>query len=114
MRMRSAVVSLLAIALFAWFLSRANLGDVWLQVRRARVDLLVLAVACVGLTYWARALRWQYLLAPLGGARFRTAFRTTVIGFAALALLPARAGDLLRPYLLARQEGLRASATFAT
>ena len=41
-------------------------------------------------------------------------FRTTVIGFAALAVLPARVGDVLRPYLLARQEGLPPSATFAT
>jgi glycosyltransferase 2 family protein len=114
MKIRTAVVSLLAIALFAWFLSRANLGDVWAQVGRARVDLLLAAVLCVGVTYWARALRWQYLLAPIGPTRFRTAFRATVIGFAALSILPARAGDLLRPYLLARQEGLSAPATFAT
>jgi uncharacterized protein (TIRG00374 family) len=58
--------------------------------------------------------RWQHLLAPIGPTRFRTAFRTTIIGFAALSVLPARAGDLLRPYLLARQEGLSAPATFAT
>ena len=30
------------------------------------------------------------------------------------SLLPARAGELLRPYLLARKEGLSATATFAT
>ena len=29
-------------------------------------------------------------------------------------MLPARAGDVLRPYLLARQEGLSTSATLAT
>ena len=114
MRIRTALVSLLAIALFAWFLSSANLGDVWTQVRRARVDMLMGAVLCVAVTYWARAVRWQHLLAPIGPTRFRTAFRTTVIGFAALSLLPARAGDILRPYLLARQEGLSAPATFAT
>jgi uncharacterized protein (TIRG00374 family) len=114
MRIRTALVSLLAIALFAWFLSSANLGDVWTQVRRARVDLLIAALLCVAATYWARAVRWQHLLAPIGRTRFRTAFRATVIGFAALSVLPARAGDLLRPYLLARQEGLSAPATFAT
>ena len=114
MRIRTALVSLLAIALFAWFLSSANLGDVWTQVQRARVDMLFVALLCVGVTYWARAVRWQHLLAPIGPTRFRTAFRTTIIGFAALSLLPARAGDLLRPYLLARQEGLSAPATFAT
>jgi glycosyltransferase 2 family protein len=114
MGIRTALVSLLAIALFAWFLSSANLGDVWSQVRHARIDLLIAAFVCVGLTYWARAVRWQYLLKPIGHTRFRTAFRATVIGFAALSVLPARAGDLLRPYLLARQEGLSAPATFAT
>ena len=72
------------------------------------------ALGVVAATYWARAVRWRYLLAPIGPTRFRTVFRTTVIGFAALGLLPARAGDVLRPYLLARQEGLSLSSTFAT
>jgi uncharacterized protein (TIRG00374 family) len=43
-----------------------------------------------------------------------TAFRTTVIGFAATFLLPARAGEVIRPYLLSRKEGLNATAAFAT
>ncbi len=114
MRARTALVSLLAIALLAWFLRHANFADVWSQVRRARVDYLAYALGCVAITYWIRACRWQYLLAPLGDTKFRTAFRTTVIGFAALSLLPARAGDLLRPYLLARKENLPVPATFAT
>ena len=37
-----------------------------------------------------------------------------MIGFAASAVLPARAGEVIRPYLLARQEGLSATAAFAT
>jgi uncharacterized protein (TIRG00374 family) len=42
------------------------------------------------------------------------ALRMTVIGFAASAVLPARAGEVLRPWLLARKEGLSATAAFAT
>jgi glycosyltransferase 2 family protein len=114
MRARTVLVSMLAIALFAWFLSHANLAGVWTQVKHARIDLLVAGFLAVVLTYVIRAWRWQYLLHPIGPTRFRTAFRTTVIGFAALGVLPARAGDVLRPYLLARQEGLMVSATFAT
>ena len=114
MRLRTAFVSILALGLVAWFLRHANIADVWAQVRQARVDLLVLAFVCVMLTYWARAIRWHYLLAPVGHTRFRSVFRTTVIGFAALAILPARVGDVLRPYLLARREGLSTTATFAT
>lgn len=114
MKMRTALVLVLAVALFAWFLSHANLVAVWGHIRNARISLLVLGVVFMAVTYWARAIRWQHLLAPVGVTRFRTAFRTTVIGFAALSLLPARAGDLLRPYLLARQEGLSPTSTFAT
>jgi uncharacterized protein (TIRG00374 family) len=111
---RTALVSLLAAGLLVWFLRHANLADVWRQVQRARWDLLVAAFGVVLSTYWARAIRWRYLLSPIGPTRFRTVFRTTVIGFAALGLLPARAGDVLRPYLLSRQEGLSLSSTFAT
>jgi uncharacterized protein (TIRG00374 family) len=107
-------VSVLAIALLAWFLRDANLADVWMHVRAARVDLLILALAFIASTLWIRTIRWRYLLAPIGPTRFRTVFRAGVIGFAALAILPARVGDLLRPYLVARQDGLPMSATLAT
>ncbi len=113
-KVRTALVSVLTVGLLGWFLRNANFADVWLQVRRARMDLVLVALACVGATYWIRVVRWQYLLAPIGATTFRTAFRATVIGFAALSVLPARVGDVLRPYLLARKEGLSASATFAT
>jgi uncharacterized protein (TIRG00374 family) len=111
---RTALVSLLAVGLLLWFLRHANLADVWRQVQHARWDLLVVALLVVAATYWARAVRWRYLLTPIGPTRFRTVFRATVIGFAALGLLPARAGDVLRPYLVARQEGLSLSSAFAT
>ena len=111
---RTLLVSVLAIALFAWFLGHADLNDVWAQLQHARVDLLVAGFGAVILTYVIRAWRWQFLLKPIGRTRFRTTFRTTVIGFAALGLLPARAGDVIRPYLLARQEGLSTPATLAT
>ena len=51
---------------------------------------------------------------PIGPTHFGVAFRTTVIGFAGSFLLPARAGEVIRPYLLARREGLNATAAFAT
>jgi hypothetical protein len=111
---RTGLVSLLAIALFVWFLGHADLVDVWVEVRRARIGYLLVALMFVVVMYYVRAFRWQYLLDPVGPTRFRTAFRTTVIGFAATFLLPARAGDVLRPYLLARQEGLNAASTLAT
>ena len=113
-RVRTVLVLLLTFGLLAFFLRNADFAAVWGETRRARPLLLLAAVIVTGLTYALRALRWQYLLAPLGHTRFSNAFRATVIGFAATFLLPARAGEVIRPYLLARREGLHATAAFAT
>lgn len=113
-RLRAAVVVLLTVALLAYFLRGANLSDVWSVTRHADWGLLLVGVGITLMSYALRALRWQYLLAPIGPTHFGVAFRTTVIGFAASFLLPARAGEVLRPYLLARREQLPATAAFAT
>jgi glycosyltransferase 2 family protein len=112
--LRTFVIVLLTLGLLGLFLRQANLRQVWAEVVTSRVDLLVLALVATAMTYVFRAMRWQYLLRPMGRVRFSTAFRTTVIGFAATALLPARPGEVLRPWLLARREGLSATAAFAT
>jgi uncharacterized protein (TIRG00374 family) len=111
---RTVVVIGLAVGLLAVFLRNADLDQVWAAVRSARADFLAVSLAATVLTFVIRAERWQYLLGPLGPTRFSTVFRTTVIGFAASAVLPARAGEVIRPYLLARREGLSATAAFAT
>ena len=104
----------LAVGLIAFFLRDADYSRVWAGVKSARLDFLILALLATVIAFVIRAERWQYLLAPLGPTRFSKVFKTTVIGFAASAVLPARAGEVVRPYLLARQEGLSATATFAT
>jgi len=108
------LVTVLAVALFAWFLRDASLAGVWAEVRRARPDLLALGTLVMAVGFLLRVIRWQCLLRPVGATRLRTAFRALVMGYAASSLLPARAGDVLRPYVLARQEGLSATSTFAT
>lgn len=111
---RTILVTALAVGLLAFFIRNADLSRVWTQMRGARADLLALTIVLTIAMYLVRAERWQYLLEPLGHTRFWVAFKTTVIGFAATFALPARAGEVLRPYLLARREGLPFTATFAT
>src|SRR5262245_54320679 len=67
-----------------------------------------------------RAIRWRYLLEPLGETTFGESFRATAVGFAASSVLPARAGEVIRPYFLALQvrqehgDGVTATGAFAT
>jgi glycosyltransferase 2 family protein len=112
--LRTAIVVVLAVGMLAWFLNDANLSDVWAEIEHARLEYLALALGSIALVYLLRALRWQYLLLPLGRPHYPIVFKTTVIGFAASTLLPARAGEVIRPYLLARREGFNATAAFAT
>jgi glycosyltransferase 2 family protein len=112
-RLRAVLVLALTIGLLAFFLRGVDLTAVWGETRHADSRLLVLGICVTMLTYGLRAFRWQYLLAPIGPTRFSTAFETTVIGFAASFLVP-RAGEVLRPYLLARREQLPPTAAFAT
>jgi uncharacterized protein (TIRG00374 family) len=113
-RVRTILIFLLTIGLLGFFLRKADPAEVWAETRRADPALLLYSVVVTALTYVVRAWRWQALLAPIGPTRFMVAFETTVIGFAANALIPGRVGEVLRPYLLARRERLNATSAFAT
>ena len=99
--------------LFAWFLRGADMSAVLDQMRRSRRTCCYcrschgsdVPVANGSLAVSAGA-AWPYTVL--------LHIRATMIGFAAMALLPARRGDVLRPYLLARSEGFSATSTFAT
>lgn len=104
--MRSHVRTILVVAAAAGLvaLSFRNV-DVWrvgADIARARPGWLAFALAAGLVNLAIRAYRWQYLLEPLGRPDFGRAFRATVVGFAASAILPARAGEVIRPYFLAR------------
>jgi len=111
---RNLVIAALAVALLALFFRNAHLPAVWQEIRGADLGLLAAAIASMFVNAALRCVRWQYLLEPVGTVSFGNAFRATSIGFAATNLLPARAGEFLRPYVLARREGFSAAAAFAT
>jgi uncharacterized protein (TIRG00374 family) len=113
-RVRTVLIFLLTLGLLGVSFRGTDLAGVWAETRRANRPMLASALIVTALTYGIRAWRWQSLLAPIGATRFVNAFTTTVIGFAANFLLPARAGEVIRPYLLARRENLNAASAFAT
>jgi uncharacterized protein (TIRG00374 family) len=111
---RTFVVLALVVGLLGVFLHSVNLRTVAAEIVRAQPDWLALSLATMFANLAIRALRWQYLLEPLGVASFANAFRATAVGFAASSVLPARAGEIIRPYFLARHERMSATGAFAT
>src|SRR5919202_1839594 len=101
--LRTIVVIALAAALVGLFFRNVDLRRVASDIVHARVEWLALSLATMFLNLAIRTVRWQYLLEPLGRTSFASAFQATAVGFAASSVLPARAGEFIRPYFLARQ-----------
>ena len=112
--LRTIVVLAAAVALVALFLHNVDLWGVLTDIAHARPEWLALSLATMFVNLAIRAWRWQYLLEPLGQTTFGNAFRATAVGYAANSVLPARAGELIRPYFLARHERMSATGAFAT
>ena len=110
----TAIVTALTLSLMIFFFRNASFTQVWQEVLQAEGSLLAIGLLLMSCTYLFRVERWRYLLLPIAPTRFSSAFRATVIGFTVNALLPGRAGEVVRPYVLARQEGLSATSAFAT
>jgi uncharacterized protein (TIRG00374 family) len=111
---RAIVVLAAAAALLAAFLHDVNFGRMVTDIAHARPEWLAVSFFSMFVNMAIRAWRWQYLLEPIGHVTFPNAFRATSVGIAANSLLPARAGELIRPYFLSRHEPVSATAAFAT
>lgn len=102
-------------AFFIWWSLRGlRLGEVWAAARSASYWWLVPGVASYFLGVWARAWRWHYLLRPLKVVPTREIFPMVAIGYMGNNIYPARAGELLRAYVLRRREAVPISASLAT
>jgi uncharacterized protein (TIRG00374 family) len=95
-------------------LRNLHLGDVWAQMRAARYGWILPGVAVYFFGVWARTWRWDYLLRPLKRISLRRLFPVVVIGYMGNNVYPARAGEVIRAYVLRRREGVSISASLAT
>jgi glycosyltransferase 2 family protein len=111
---QTALSLLLAIGLLALFLLHVPLADVWSRIRRMHSGPLLAAVGISIVNVFVRAARWHWILRPTRRIRFRPLFDATAIGFAASTVLPVRAGEVIRPLVLARRTGIPFSAAFAS
>jgi uncharacterized membrane protein YbhN (UPF0104 family) len=63
---------------------------------------------------WFRAWRWKYLLRPLGEMRVSALYPIVIIGFMANNLIPARAGELVRAYIVGERAKVSKMAALGT
>lgn len=99
LRLARPAVSITAVATVAWWGSRQPLPHIPTDARALSLVALALAVYTVGTAL--RAERWRLLMRRrLIPVRRTDAYGLTTVGYMGNNVLPARAGDLLRVYLL--------------
>jgi uncharacterized protein (TIRG00374 family) len=88
-------------------------GTFWAQTGRIRKIHVLHAIALIYIGYVLRALRWKIFLKPVRPqVKVMDLVSPTLIGFTGLALL-GRAGEFIRPYLIARRTELPFSSQLA-
>lgn len=83
-------------------------------LERVGAPSLALFVVCMLGMQWFRATRWRFLLAPIAHVPFRRILTVSFIGFAAILLMPLRAGEIVRPYLIRDKGKLTLAAATGT
>ncbi|WP_460597536.1 lysylphosphatidylglycerol synthase transmembrane domain-containing protein [Geomonas sp. Red276] len=72
------------------------------------------ALVLTFVSYFLRAVRWKFLLLPIKRTRLSNLVSATMIGYMGNNVFPARLGEFMRAYALARRERMEFSAVFAT
>ncbi|HET9424755.1 MAG TPA: lysylphosphatidylglycerol synthase transmembrane domain-containing protein [Gemmatimonadaceae bacterium] len=105
-----ALIGILVSGLFVWLLIRYSGIDwatSWTYVRRANVGLLILSAFAATLIFAIRVPRWRVILPPRPADRrlpFSSLFQSIIIGQMMTNVIPGRAGEIARPYVLSRKE----------
>ncbi|MCL4267433.1 MAG: flippase-like domain-containing protein [Anaerolineae bacterium] len=108
-------LGLLVSAFFMWLALRGlKLGDVWGYMHSARLGWLAPGIVVYFLAVWARTWRWDYMLRPLKHVPLIRLFPVVVIGYMGNNVYPARAGEVLRSFVLREREAIPMSASLAT
>ena len=108
------VTNVISVICLAWTLHGANLGELRHEI--AHLDWRWVAVGVVFdvLVYSWQAWRWILVLKPVKSIPMWDSMRSIYVGLFANEVLPLRAGEIIRCYLLGRWSDIPVSVTLAS
>jgi glycosyltransferase 2 family protein len=107
------VAIIAVIAALWWFVREMDLAALGRALRTAKIWPLAVAAVLNFVCMLGKAACWRIMLAPRHQVATLRLFRYTIAAFAASALAPARAGEVLRVWILKRRDGVPAPETAA-
>ncbi len=90
-----------------------SIDELFDSFAQVEIKYLAMTALLMVLTYAARTLRWQMLVESIQPVRAWDLVSPLMVGFMA-AVLPARAGEFVRAYLLGKSQNISFGSSFAT
>lgn len=106
------LISLASIGLFVRIMP--DVGEVKDAFQQADWWLALLSLPVYFAGLWVRTIRWQYLLRPVKKVPALRLYPVVIIGLMANNLIPARAGELARAYVLGEREKISKTTSLGT
>lgn len=91
-----------------------NLQDVLSDLKQIQLSYVIFFLILIILMQYLRSYRWGVILQPMEKIDQVSLFSVTSVGFLAIAAIPARIGELARPYLISRRSSIKMSAALGT
>ncbi len=101
-------------AILAYLFAKLDWAEVWLQLRKVNPWYQILLFGMFILMLWMRAMRWRLILPNRDRLSVPRLMDATIVGFFASFVLPLRAGEIIRPWILSRWQPVPFSSAFAS
>lgn len=113
-RFHSLLGLAVSVALIGWMVFEIDWHEVFADLRRINFWYLAPLTALFILHFVLRAWRWRYLLAGGENTSFADLWQAIMVGNFATYVLPLRAGEFVRPFMLSRRGVVSFSAAFTS
>ena len=108
------LISIISIVLVYFSVRGINLEDAFVALKKIQFSYVVIFILLMILMQWLRSYRWGVILQPMEKINQLSLFSVTCVGFLAIASIPARIGELARPYLIAKRSTIKMSSALGT
>lgn len=105
---------LISIVLIYLSVRGINFQDTLVHFKKIRFSYVVIFIVIIFLMQALRSYRWGVILNPLQKIDQLSLFSVTAVGFLAIAAIPARLGELARPYLISKRSSIKMSSALGT
>jgi glycosyltransferase 2 family protein len=113
-RIFTLITLVLSLACLAWALHGVSWTELWEEIRELNWKWVALGAVADLAVYVIQGWRWSLLLLPVGRVSPWNSVGAIFVGLFANEVLPLRAGELIRCFLLARWSKIPPSVTLAS